>query len=211
MAGTKKLEGKRREEAYRMLHQVCRILEEENIPYVLEAGTLLGIVRENRLLPWDNDVDLTISAQHAENLLRVRKRFWKAGYVSKLRKYKWDIADIKKGSPRILKIQTRKLFFFKKDSLLDIFIKYKFDEEYLWIVDDKNPVLKKCPAAYYDQKTTYSFDGAYFYVPRNYKEYLAYHYGDEWKTPIKEWNFRLDDACQKEELLVLGKKIKPKN
>lgn len=35
-----------------------RILEEANIDYWLCHGTLLGLVRENRLLPWDHDIDI---------------------------------------------------------------------------------------------------------------------------------------------------------
>jgi len=205
MAGNKKLIGKRRNEAYQMLHDVCTILDEEAIPYVLEAGTLLGVIREDRLLPWDNDIDLTISAVYAEKLLKIRHRFQKVGYRSRLRKYKWDIGPIQEGMPRILKIQTRKFGFFKKDSLLDIFIKYKEGDQYLWIVDDKHPVLKKCPAAYYDNRASYPFDGKTFQVPEKYKEYLAYHYGPNWQTPIKEWDFRLDDSCEKETINISKK------
>jgi phosphorylcholine metabolism protein LicD len=205
MAGHKKLIGKRREDAYKMLHKVCAILDEEAIPYVLEAGTLLGVVREDRLLPWDNDLDITISAVYAEKLLKIRHRFRVAGYRSRLRKYKCDIGPIQQGMPRILKIQTRKFGFLKKDSLLDIFIKYKEGEQYLWIVDDKHPVLKKCPAAYYDKRTSYPFDGKTFQVPEKYTEYLAYHYGSNWQTPIKEWDFRLDDSCEKETIVLPGK------
>ncbi len=206
MAGNKKLTGKRRKEAYQMLHDVCKLLDNHNIPYVLEAGTLLGIIRENRLLPWDNDVDLTISAVDAEKLKQIKHLFWKMGYRSKLRNHKWDAGPIQKGKPRILKIQTRQYFFFKKDSLLDIFIKYKVGNEYLWTVDDKHPVLKRCPAFFYDQKVIFPFDGGLFTVPEKYEEYLAYHYGKNWKTPIREWNFRLDDSCEKEEIKLPVKK-----
>lgn len=202
MAGNKKLIGERKAEAYQMLHSICKLLDQEGIEYVLEAGTLLGIVRENRLLPWDNDIDITVSATDVDKLLTIKKLIYKLGYKSKLRTYKWDVGQIKKSSPRILKIQTRKFLFFKKDSLMDIFIKYKIGEEYIWIVDDKRPVLKKTPAKFYDEKTRYAFDGAYFSVPKDYIGYLAYHYGKDWKTPIKNWDFRLDDACEKEEITI---------
>lgn len=197
MAGNKKLIGKRREDAYKMLHKVCSILDEEKIPYVLEAGTLLGVIRENRLLPWDNDIDITISGEFSEKLLSIRHRFRESGYRSRLRKYKWDIESIKKGMPRILKIQTLKFGFIKKESLLDIFIKHQQENHYLWIVDDKNPVLKKCPREFYDNRVLYPFDESKFYVPEKYIDYLEYHYGPNWKTPVKEWDFRIDDFCEK--------------
>jgi hypothetical protein len=40
--------------------QVVKILNDNNINYWLCHGTLLGIIRENRLLPWDHDIDFAI-------------------------------------------------------------------------------------------------------------------------------------------------------
>ena len=42
------------------LHTVIKILESKDIPYVLEGGTLLGAIRENRFLPWDDDVGIAV-------------------------------------------------------------------------------------------------------------------------------------------------------
>lgn len=45
----------------KMLLQTCRLLDQHNIPYYLEGGTLLGIVRDGDLLPWDGDLDISIT------------------------------------------------------------------------------------------------------------------------------------------------------
>jgi phosphorylcholine metabolism protein LicD len=39
---------------------VCKILKSNNINYWVCHGTLLGIIRENRLLPWDHDIDFAV-------------------------------------------------------------------------------------------------------------------------------------------------------
>jgi len=39
---------------------VVGILKDNNINYWICHGTLLGIIRENRLLPWDNDIDFAV-------------------------------------------------------------------------------------------------------------------------------------------------------
>ena len=39
---------------------VVRILTENNINYWVCHGTLLGIIRDNELLPWDHDIDFAI-------------------------------------------------------------------------------------------------------------------------------------------------------
>lgn len=198
MAGKITLNGKYRKLAEKMLQDVCIILHQEKIDYVLEAGTLLGIVRENRLLPWDNDLDLTVTDRFCDKLLKIRWKFWLKGYRTRIRKYKKKTGPFEKGAVRILKIQTTKFLWFKDQSLMDIFIKRAIGDKYYWTVSDKKPVLKSTPCKFYDQHTRYEFKNHEYLVPKDYYGYLVYHYGKNWRTPIKEWNFRTDDNCKKE-------------
>ena len=46
--------------ARKMLISVAELLDKNSILYHLEGGTLLGIVRDKDLLPWDNDIDISI-------------------------------------------------------------------------------------------------------------------------------------------------------
>mgnify|MGYP000064686265 CR=1 FL=1 len=55
------LSNKNKEIAESLLLEVVKSLDSLNIEYWLEGGTLLGIKRESRLLPWDNDLDLSIN------------------------------------------------------------------------------------------------------------------------------------------------------
>ncbi len=43
---------------FEMLREFDRICKEENIPYSLAGGTLLGALRHKDLIPWDDDIDL---------------------------------------------------------------------------------------------------------------------------------------------------------
>jgi len=194
------LVGERRTEAYRMLHAVCRILHDAQVPYVLEAGTLLGVVREDRLLPWDTDLDLTVTADHTDALLKCRWKIWKAGYRTRVRSFARDMGPFARGLPRVLKVQTRKWGVLKDQGMMDIFIKYRVDDTYQWVVDEREPVLKLCPARFYDERSTLRFDGHDVQVPADAEGYLAYHYGPDWRTPVKTWDYRLDDHCVKEPL-----------
>jgi len=76
MAGIQKLTGSFAGVAETMLAEISTILEQLKIPYVLDNGTLLGIIRENRLLPWDSDMDISITADQVPLLLRNRWRIW---------------------------------------------------------------------------------------------------------------------------------------
>lgn len=198
MAGGKRLEGIIAQKALKMLGDVADILDQAGIRYVLEAGTLLGIIRENRLLPWDNDVDITITEKYERKLLWNRWRFWRKGYRFYVRRYKRDTGPFKKQQVRIIRIQTRRLVFVKDLSLLDIFIKRPIGDAYYWTVDVKRPVLKSAPRRFYDQTTSWEFMAKKYSVPLDYEGYLAYHYGENWRTPLKTWNFRTDDHCAQE-------------
>ena len=42
-------------ETLKVLDQLCR---ENNINYIIDAGTLLGAVRHGGFIPWDDDIDV---------------------------------------------------------------------------------------------------------------------------------------------------------
>ena len=197
MASKVKLTGKYASMANRMLKEVTALLYKYEIPYVLEAGTLLGIVRENRLLPWDNDVDITITSNNLDTLLKNRWKFYLKGYRLRLRRYRQDTGPFKKGMVRLVKVSLLRFYLIKRVNLLDIFVKYPFNDEYLWTLGNKKSVLKGVPKKFYDNRTEIEYQNRKYTVPQDYEGYLEYHYGD-WRTPVKEWNFWTDDKCVKE-------------
>lgn len=197
MASKVKLTGKYAKLANKMLRDVSALLYKYNIPYVLEAGTLLGIVRENRLLPWDNDVDITITSHYLNDLLKKRLNFFLHGYKLKIRRYKKDMGPFKKDMVRLIKVCKKNFYLFSEENLLDIFVKYPVGDEYQWTIGEKKPVLKGVPKKYYDNHTELEYQNRKYSVPEDYEGYLECHYGD-WRTPVKEWNFRTDDQSVKE-------------
>ncbi len=44
-----------------MLIEFDRICRKEDIKYPIEGGTLLGAVRNNKFIPWDDDVDVSMT------------------------------------------------------------------------------------------------------------------------------------------------------
>ena len=196
MAGKKKLTGKNLINSMKMLQKVTQIMEKNGIPYWLEGGTLLGIVREKRLLPWDNDMDISLIKDNEKKLLSILFKIFLCGYIVRVKKYKFDVEPFEKGEVRIVKIRNRKFLFIKGDATLDIFFKRKNDNEYFWTVGVKKPVLKSVPKNFYEELTTFDFNGKPYSVPKDYDGYLTYRYGD-WKIPVKKWNFKKDDRAIK--------------
>lgn len=194
MSGKTRLVGKELKIAEKMLLKVTSFLDKHSIPYTLEGGTLLGIIRENRLLPWDNDMDLTITENHIPKLL---KNLWKlklSGLRVRLRRFKKDVGPFSTNDIRILKVRNYKFLFFRGDVMVDVFLKRKVDDNYFWTVGIKKPVLKSSPAHFYEDLTTIEFKGNAYSIPIEYDNYLTYRYGN-WKIPVKTWNFKKDDQA----------------
>jgi lipopolysaccharide cholinephosphotransferase len=90
MGSRQPLEGETLRVAEKMLREVTEILEKNGVQYFLDFGTLLGIVRENRLLPWDDDIDLGIPEKHAEKLSRLKLKFILKGYRLRIKRHQRD-------------------------------------------------------------------------------------------------------------------------
>lgn len=57
-----------------MLREIDKICRRENIRYFLAGGTLLGAVRHKGFIPWDDDIDISMSRDEYERFLRVMKK-----------------------------------------------------------------------------------------------------------------------------------------
>lgn len=194
MAGKTRLEGRNAEIALKLLHDVTIELEKAGIKYWLEGGTLLGIIRENRLLPWDNDLDISLNKCDQKKLWKVALKLFFKCYRVSFRYYRHDVGPFRKGELRMIKIRNYEKFRRKGKILMDIFIKRKVEEDYFWTVGVKTVVLKSVPARFYEQLDWKEFNGKKYLIPQDFNGYLTCRYGD-WNTPVKTWNFKTDDRA----------------
>lgn len=54
--------------AYKYLEKLSRFFVNNNYRYYLNFGTLLGVVRDGDLIPWDDDIDIAVLKNFDENL-----------------------------------------------------------------------------------------------------------------------------------------------
>lgn len=66
---------------YQVIKDTAEILEEHNIPYWMEAGTLLGAVRHKGLLRWDDDGDFGTYIEYLPAIEKLAPRFAERGYA----------------------------------------------------------------------------------------------------------------------------------
>jgi len=179
-----------------LLYSVNKILKKSNVSYWIEGGTLLGAIRDKKLIPWDHDLDLGLKFINQIQMANLIKNLKKEFYVS-IKKFQekkdlWILGDY-----RVIKIYPRKNIFFKSDLCLDLFVYYlgRLDESkeevYKYVVWDRNAYHKK---EFFDTIEQIEFYGKTIPVPSNPEKFLEVKYGSNWKTPVKEWNVALDDG-----------------
>lgn len=63
-----------------LLHEFDRVCKKNNIPYVLFCGTALGAVRHKGIIPWDDDLDVSMLRPDYERFLKVAPNDLKEQY-----------------------------------------------------------------------------------------------------------------------------------
>ncbi len=195
MAGNNKLsDGNNLQIAEKMLYDVVQIFDLLHMPYWLEGGTQIGIVREQRLLPWDNDMDISMYDTHKRKLWLLIPLLLFRGYRLTLQNHQVDMGPFKKGELKIIKIRNFTRHLKKGKVTLDVFIKRKVEDQCYWVVGIEKRVLKSTPAHFTESLTEIGFKGKDYLIPSDYDGYLTYRYGT-WREPQMEWDFRVDDQA----------------
>ncbi|PCJ98364.1 MAG: hypothetical protein COA50_02345 [Flavobacteriaceae bacterium] len=186
------LEGKNLDAAEKLLAQATSVFESCKVNYWLEGGTLLGLYRENRLLPWDDDIDISIHNNQGEKIQTLLSTLKENGFRIRIRTFNNDSDYFKKGDIRMIKIRTKHFFgLFKGKVCLDVFIKYTTHDKTYWKIGDKT---KNVPSIFYEAFKTIEFKEKSYQIPKNTEDYLTYRYG-EWQTPVKNWDTSKDDKA----------------
>ena len=79
-----------------MMKTIHTIMIENNIKYSLCGGTLLGAIRHNGFIPWDDDLDLVMTRVEFERFVRVYKRLKNKPYSFERDGWVWRIRNNKK-------------------------------------------------------------------------------------------------------------------
>ena len=179
--------------------EIIDFLNKKNVPYYLDCGALLGIVRDGDLLPWDNDTDLSIKAEDWEELEVIIEQIRNLGWQCKIENFSEDSPFARKQDPRVLKISDTWLGLFKGSTRMDIFLLYSMGKYRCWGAAQR---YMRVDRKYFEGFDIIKWNRRELRSPKNYRDYLTEKYGD-WAVTVKNW------SC-KGELTIFGaeKKLK---
>ena len=120
-----------------LLLKIVDIMDENNIPYHLDCGTLLGCIRENGLMEKDTDVDISIHLSYWDKLNSID--FKKYG-LERIR----TISSVKSGYLISVKFKNTKLY-------CDIYSNPAFPQLEIIKMDNKNYFIPKNSDLYLTQ------------------------------------------------------------
>ncbi|QSX30201.1 LicD family protein [Shewanella cyperi] len=175
-----------------LLLAIAAELDAAGIVYHLEGGTLLGLVRDGHLLPWDKDLDISVAAVDIDRAYEALQGVTHAGWRLKRKCFK-DSGELALKGTRIIKVEDRSGGMLRSGhDYLDIIAKAKVRDHVYWQVKDS--IMRVC-ASYYDGFEEIAFRGVRLKVPVNYRDYLTEKYGN-WHQVIREWDCARDEKCR---------------
>jgi hypothetical protein len=158
------------DEAMTALRLAAEALTEADAGWWVAYGTLLGLVREGRLLPHDNDIDLAVI--DGADPLRIAEALERRG-LHRVREETW------RGRPSKQK-------FLYGEVLLDVFYLHPRGEG--WIdhnLFSRHSIVRGAHPPV--EVVTRRLAGLDLPVPAETEAYLRYLYGEGWCRPAKAW------------------------
>jgi lipopolysaccharide cholinephosphotransferase len=172
--------------ACRLLRDTAEILNSAGITYFLDAGALLGLMRNGDLIPWDHDLDflmpVTELKKFQDTFPEFRRRHWRVTMDSLMPA---DGPAWQKGHRRCVTIRNRNAIYVGRGRLvMDVSLLYKKKGHYYRGAMGK---IWRIPGKFLDAHEFVEFVDRNIMVPAHTAEYLSYIYGD-WKKPAENWD-----------------------
>lgn len=176
----------------RVMCLVQRLLDEVGIRSFADFGTLLGLIREGKLLAHDIDMDIGVIINTPSDLDRLRLHLERFGFAL-WRQYIFDDNMVQE-SYHFSGIKVDLNYYIITDECSKTWLFYrepgeKYDDNTRNIVEMSYSPIKEF--------RTIEIQGEQVCIPANAEQILEEKYGPTWRTPDKGWIYWLSPAATK--------------
>jgi len=167
------------------LDALKKIDEITNHKCFLNHGTLLGCVREGKMIDGDNDIDIGILEEDYkdEHFYKITKEF--GDFLVR----KWSEDDLMRDG---IEGEVGKIKIYEPNLCFNVWRKGLDGNRYFPFKN--NEFLFKILGKYLKEFKEINFMGLKVRIPVNSEEYLAWNYGKDWKTPKHSWTYEESPA-----------------
>ncbi len=183
------LQGETEALALVVLASLSEQLELANLDHHIDAGTLLGMMRDGKLIPWDDDLDFSLDATYVSRFEAVLPECLVAleqstGKMWRVDKYTTKVGF---GNVPVDAVRSFKLSCIDDQSVptVDVFIKYRDQLHSDYCLASRGI---RMPARFSNKTERARLGGIMLRIPVEAKEYLRYHYGADWEIPNPNWS-----------------------
>lgn len=206
----------------KQLSWITSTFQKNNIKHWVDQGTLLGLIRDGKLIEHDKDIDFSIWDEDIAKLEKVIPDIKREGYklrILQYKEYKFKYKFIPPSSDDDLRTLDINVYYkakglFAWSSQPYIINKNSFFYKVVrkamllyWTRIATNVKIDKIPWSIISETFTWWIPAMHFeqiifdernkvFIPKNYEEHLKLHFGN-WKIPVKRWDFINDDKALK--------------
>jgi lipopolysaccharide cholinephosphotransferase len=165
------------------------------VDYYIDHGTLLGIIRDQSLLPWDKDIDFAVLEKQQNKVVEILDKHltnYQSQYCSANNWFYHIRHDkhVKINStftlkPVVIKILNRADDINSNEFELDIKFKYEYDKNLYWTVGQRT-LISNIDICF--PTTLISYKDKKIRIPKDAPNYLKSLYGN-WQETVKEWTY----------------------
>lgn len=175
----------------RTIGQLQSIFEKTGLCFFFDMGTLLGIVRDGRLMKYDYDIDMAVKTSEEKDKTALRKLLTDNGCKLLMEDIVDDIGVVEE-SYKLNGIKFDVNYYVNEGKSDVCYLLYKDPES---TATRLNVVKLSCDEIRGTVKVP--FQGMLISIPKNAEAYLAQRYGSAWRIPDKGYVYwKGPSACK---------------